>query len=53
VRIPNEFEFDVDEVEIFQRGDETILRKLVHSDRQHDLLREGETAHARDSDEEL
>lgn len=27
VRIPREFQFDVDEVEIFKRGDEIILRK--------------------------
>ncbi|SKA67715.1 antitoxin VapB [Thiothrix eikelboomii] len=27
VRIPKEFQFDVDEIEIFKRGDEVILRK--------------------------
>jgi len=27
VRIPKEFQFDVDELEIFQRGEEVILRK--------------------------
>ena len=27
VRLPDEFQFDVDEVEIFRRGDEVILRK--------------------------
>ncbi len=27
VRIPKEFQFDVEELEIFQRGDEVILRK--------------------------
>jgi antitoxin VapB len=27
VRIPKEFQFDVDELEIFQRGKEIILRK--------------------------
>lgn len=27
VRIPQEFQFDVDELEIFKRGDEIILRK--------------------------
>jgi antitoxin VapB len=27
VRIPKEFQFDVDELEIFQRGDEIVLRK--------------------------
>ena len=27
VRIPKEFQFDVTELEIFQRGDEVILRK--------------------------
>lgn len=27
VRIPREFQFDVNEVEIFQRGEEIILRK--------------------------
>ncbi len=27
VRIPKEFQFDVTELEIFQRGDEIILRK--------------------------
>ena len=53
VMIPKEFEFDVDEVEIFQRENETILRKPVRSDRQQDLPREGETAHARDLGEKL
>lgn len=27
VRIPREFQFDVNELEIFQRGDEIVLRK--------------------------
>jgi antitoxin VapB len=27
VRIPREFQFDTDEVEIFRRGDEIVLRK--------------------------
>lgn len=27
VRLPKEFQFDADEVEIFRRGDEIILRK--------------------------
>ena len=27
VRIPKEFQFDVDELEIFRRGDEIVLRK--------------------------
>lgn len=27
VRIPKELQFDVDEIEIFQRGEEIILRK--------------------------
>jgi len=27
VRIPKEFQFDADEVEIFRRGDEVVLRK--------------------------
>ena len=27
VRIPKEFQFDVDELEIFKRGDELVLRK--------------------------
>jgi antitoxin VapB len=27
VRLPKEFQFDVDEVEIFRRGDEIVLRK--------------------------
>lgn len=27
VRIPQEFQFDVNEVEIFRRGDELVLRK--------------------------
>ncbi len=27
VRIPKEFQFDVEELEIFQRGEEIILRK--------------------------
>lgn len=27
VRIPAEFQFDTDEVEIFRRGDELVLRK--------------------------
>ncbi len=31
VRIPKEFQFDVTELEIFQRGDEVILRKKQDS----------------------
>ncbi len=27
VRLPKEFQFDVEEVEIFRRGDEVVLRK--------------------------
>jgi antitoxin VapB len=27
VRLPKEYQFDVDEVEIFRRGDEVVLRK--------------------------
>lgn len=27
VRIPKEFQFDVDEIEIFKRGNEIVLRK--------------------------
>lgn len=27
VRLPRDFQFDVDEVEIFRRGDELVLRK--------------------------
>ena len=27
VRLPKEFQFDVDEVEIFRRGEEIVLRK--------------------------
>jgi antitoxin VapB len=27
VRLPKEFQFDVDEVEIFRRGDEVVLRR--------------------------
>ena len=27
VRLPKEFQFDTDEVEIFRRGDEVVLRK--------------------------
>ena len=27
VRLPKEFQFDVDEVEIFRRGDEVVIRK--------------------------
>ena len=27
VRIPKEFQFDVDELEIFRRGEEVVLRK--------------------------
>ena len=27
VRIPKEFQFDVDEVEIYRRGDEIVLRR--------------------------
>lgn len=31
VRIPAEFQFDTDEVEIFRRDDELVLRKKVKS----------------------
>ena len=31
VRIPVEFQFDVDEVEIFRRNDELVLRKKTSS----------------------
>lgn len=31
VRLPKEFQFDVDEVEIFRRGDEVVLRKKPKS----------------------
>lgn len=31
VRIPAEFQFDVDEVEIFRRDDELVLRKKAKS----------------------
>jgi antitoxin VapB len=31
VRLPKQFHFDVDEVEIFRRGDEVILRKIPDS----------------------
>ena len=31
VRIPAEFQFDVDEVEIFRRDDELVLRKKTES----------------------
>jgi antitoxin VapB len=31
VRLPKEFRFDVDEVEIFRRGDEIILRAATPS----------------------
>jgi len=27
VRLPKEFQFDVDEIEIFRRGEEVVLRK--------------------------
>jgi len=30
VRIPREFQFDTDEVEIERRGDEIVLRRPVH-----------------------
>lgn len=29
VRLPKEFRFDVDEVEIFRRGDEIVLRAIA------------------------
>lgn len=29
VRLPKEFRFDVDEVEIFRRGDEIVLRAIT------------------------
>ncbi|OGO90878.1 MAG: virulence factor [Coxiella sp. RIFCSPHIGHO2_12_FULL_42_15] len=28
VRLPKELQFDVDEVEIFKRGDEVVIRKI-------------------------
>jgi antitoxin VapB len=31
VRLPKEFQFDVDEVEIFRRGDEVVLRKKARN----------------------
>jgi antitoxin VapB len=31
VRLPKEFQFDVDEVDIFCRGDEVVLRKKPHN----------------------
>ncbi len=31
VRLPKEFRFDVDEVEIFRRGDEIVLRAVTPS----------------------
>lgn len=31
VRLPKEFRFDVDEVEIFRRGDEIVLRAVALS----------------------
>lgn len=31
VRLPKEFQFDVDEVEIFRRGDEVVLRKKLQN----------------------
>ena len=31
VRIPKEFQFDVDEIEIFKRGNEIILRKHLQT----------------------
>jgi antitoxin VapB len=30
VRLPKEFRFDVDEVEIFRRGDEIVLKEPKH-----------------------
>jgi antitoxin VapB len=39
VRLPKEFQFDVEEVEIFRRGDEIILRKAPNTlDRAFTLL---------------
>jgi len=29
VRLPREFQFDVDEVEIYRRGDEVVLRRKL------------------------
>ncbi len=29
VRLPKEFQFDVEEVEIFRRGEEVVLRKVA------------------------
>jgi antitoxin VapB len=31
VRIPKEFQFDVDEIEIFRRGEEIVLRKKTEN----------------------
>lgn len=31
VRIPKEFQFDTDEIEIFKRGDELVLRKRTQN----------------------
>jgi antitoxin VapB len=31
VRLPKEFQFDTDEVEIFRRGDEIVLRKKTET----------------------
>ena len=31
VRIPKEFQFDVDEVEIFRRGDEVVIRPIKNN----------------------
>lgn len=39
VRLPKEFRFDVDQVEIFRRGDEVVLRaKPVSAETIFDLL---------------
>jgi antitoxin VapB len=41
VRLPKEFRFDSDEVEIFRRGDEVVLReKTRHMQRAYQLLTE-------------
>ncbi len=31
VRLPKSFRFDVEEVEIFRRGDEVVLRPVAHN----------------------
>lgn len=46
VFILKEFEFDVDEVEIFRRGDELVLRKPVESGNGQDLFQQDEPSSA-------